>query len=201
MVAPPSERRVALASGNPHKAREWQDLLPGWDVATLDMSQAPPESGSTFSENAISKARYGALLAPPGLWVMGEDSGLEVDALGGAPGIRSARFASPGASDAENLAKLLAQLGNASERRAQFTCEVGCVSPTGDECHASGAVSGHIAGAVSGEGGFGYDPIFVPDGETRTVADLGATWKGRHSHRAQAAAQVLKLLNLWYPDD
>lgn len=199
-MTPPSERRVALASGNPHKVREWRDLLPGWDVSTLDMSGAPPESGSTFLENAISKARYGALHVSPAIWVIGEDSGLEVDALGGAPGIRSARFAGTGASDAENVAELLRQLGDASGRRARFTCEVGCVSPTGDERRASGSVSGHIARAVAGAGGFGYDPVFVPDGETRTVAELGAAWKQRHSHRAQAAAQVLELLNLEDPD-
>lgn len=186
--------RLALASSNAHKAREWEALLPGWHVQTLDMSGAPAESAETFAENALGKALYGTGLAPAGAWVLGEDSGLVVDALDGAPGVRSARYAGVGATDADNVVRLLASLENTTERRAHFECSVACVSPSGEQFETSGVLRGRIAALARGGEGFGYDPVFVPDGESQAVAELGAEWKRRASHRALAAQNLLDWL-------
>jgi XTP/dITP diphosphohydrolase len=125
--------------------------------------------------------------------MLGEDSGLEVEGLGGAPGIRSARFAPEGT---EAVAKLLAVLdGVGGEgRRARYVCELVAISPGGEEVRATGVLAGQIAGEARGSEGFGYDPIFVPDGETRTVAELGNEWKSRNSHRARAARALLEAI-------
>ena len=110
-------------------------------------------------------------------------------ALGGAPGIRSARYAGPDATDAENLARLLRDLAGVGEagRAARYVCELVALGPGGEEVRASGTLAGRIADTPRGSSGFGYDPVFVPAGEERTVAELGDTWKARESHRAQAA--------------
>jgi XTP/dITP diphosphohydrolase len=128
--------------------------------------------------------------------MVGEDSGLEVEGLGGAPGIRSARYAGEDASDEENLLRLLEELRGVPEqgRRARYVCELLCVTPELDELRATGVLAGRIVGEPRGSGGFGYDPIFVPDGETRTVAELGDDWKREHSHRAQAARALAEHL-------
>jgi XTP/dITP diphosphohydrolase len=180
--------KLLLASGNPHKARELERALPGWSFELLRGIAFPEETGATFAENARAKAALGRAHAPDA-WVAGEDSGLEVEALGGGPGIRSARYAGDGASDADNVAKLLAELDGieAEGRRARYVCELVCRTPDGGEVTARGELSGRIAREARGSGGFGYDPVFVPDGETRTVAELGDGWKARHSHRASAA--------------
>jgi XTP/dITP diphosphohydrolase len=180
--------KLVLASGNPHKARELERALPGWTVDLLSGVEFPEETGRTFAENAHAKAELGRAHAPEA-WVAGEDSGLAVEALGGGPGIRSARYAGAGASDAENVAKVLAELRgvDGEGRRARYVCELVCLSPAGDEIAARGELSGRIALEPRGSGGFGYDPVFVPDGETQTVAELGDGWKARHSHRARAA--------------
>lgn len=203
-------RPIALASGNAGKAREWQELLSGWTVEPLDMSDAPEESGETFWENALAKARHGATIAPAGHWVLGEDSGLLVDALDGAPGIHSARYAGDVASDEDNVARLLAALGNARERTARFRCVVACIPPidsstSGGEARArhdralraEGTLEGTVAGSPAGEEGFGYDPVFVPSGERASVAELGADWKRANSHRARAARALLIQLDRW----
>ncbi len=187
-------RRIALASGNTHKAAEWQTLMSGWQVETLDMSAAPPERGLSFAENALAKARYGANLALPRSWVLGEDSGLEVDALGGAPGIRSARYAGSGASDEDNVALLLRELEGTGGRAARFQCAAACIAPGGEVLQVEGSVDGEIALAPRGRAGFGYDPVFIPSGEMQTVAELGEFWKQASSHRARAAEALLGLI-------
>jgi len=183
--------KAVLASANPNKARELRDVL-GWAIEPLD-AELPEETGSTFSQNARAKAEFGRALAPPDAWVLGEDSGLEVEALGGAPGIRSARYAGPNASDEDNVTKLLADLEGVSpeRRRARFVAELVCLAPSGEELDATGYLEGVVAAEPRGSAGFGYDPVFVPDGETRTVAELGDEWKRGHSHRAQAALALL----------
>ena len=200
---------IALASGNVHKAEEWQTLLPGWHVSTLDMSKAPAETGATFTENARVKACHGTTLAQPDWWVLGEDSGLAVDALDGAPGIRSARYAGPCASDTDNVVRLLDELAGVEDRRARFCCAAVCLSPLHTthrdrsrrrervELCVEGTLEGDIGTASLGEAGFGYDPVFVPDGESQTVAELGAAWKEANSHRASAATQLLAMLDRW----
>ena len=176
--------KTRLASSNENKARELARVLPGWEVQLLGPLEFPPEDGATFLENARAKAHFGRSFAGEDEWVLGEDSGIEVDALGGRPGIESARWAEDG------VARLLDELrGVAPERRgARYVCELVSVSADGRELHARGELSGRISeGPPRGEEGFGYDPIFVPDGETRTVAELGNEWKAEHSHRARAA--------------
>lgn len=181
--------KLSLASGNPHKARELALLLPGWELEPLDGRDMPDETGATFYENASAKAHFGRTMADPDAWVLGEDSGLEVVGLGGRPGIRSARYAGPGATDEQNLERLVEELtGVTGEgRRARYVCELVCVSPELVEFRGSGTLAGRIAAEPRGTAGFGYDPVFVPEGESRTVAQLGNEWKARHSHRARAA--------------
>ena len=183
--------RLVLASRNAHKARELAAVLPGWEVEPLGL-ELPPETGDSFLENARAKARFARSRADGGSWVAGEDSGLEVDGLGGRPGIRSARFAGEEATDEENVRRLLAELEDVAgaARRARYVCELVCVGPEGEEVAARGTLEGAIAIAPRGGGGFGYDPVFVPEGETRTVAELGDAWKAEHSHRAAAARAV-----------
>ncbi len=148
----------------------------------------PEETGSTFYENARAKARHGRDAGAPGLRVIGEDSGLEVERLGGRPGIRSARYAGPEASDEENVARLLDELAGAEgeARRARYVSELVLLSPE-TELRGTGTLEGRIAEEPRGSEGFGYDPVFVPEGEEQTVAELGDDWKREHSHRARAA--------------
>jgi XTP/dITP diphosphohydrolase len=121
-------------------------------------------------------------------WVAGEDSGIEVEALGGLPGVESARWADDG------VERLLAELHGVEDRRARYVCRLVVISPGGSEIEAGGTLEGVIASGPRGEEGFGYDPIFVPGGETRTVAELGNAWKADHSHRAQAAHALAERL-------
>jgi XTP/dITP diphosphohydrolase len=180
---------VVLASGNRHKAEELERAVSEWKVELLEDDAFPDETGATFYENARGKAVHGRAVGPPGTWILGEDSGIEVDALGGRPGIFSARYAGPGAADADNVAKLLRELaGSSGDRSARYVCELVALSPDGEELRAAGTLAGRIATEPRGFGGFGYDPAFVPEGEERTVAELGDAWKARHSHRARAAA-------------
>lgn len=173
--------KLILASRNEHKLREWREALPGWEIVPLAAADEPEEDGATFVDNARIKARHGRHAAPGEVWVAGEDAGVEVDALGGRPGVESARWA------AEPVAQLLAELQNVEERVARYVCEIVALDGTGAEVRASGTLEGTIAQEPRGSAGFGYDPIFVPLGESRTVAELGDAWKAEHSHRAQAA--------------
>jgi XTP/dITP diphosphohydrolase len=190
--------RAVFASGNPNKALELGEALPGWEIEPLG-ARLPDETGSTFYENARAKADFGRAAAPPGVWILAEDSGLEVEALAGAPGIRSARYAGPTASDAENVSMLLAALDGVAleRRRARFVAELVCLSPDGSEFRGRGSLEGAIAPEPRGSAGFGYDPVFIPAGETRTVAELGDGWKREHSHRARAARALLASLGTW----
>ncbi|HZR96811.1 MAG TPA: non-canonical purine NTP pyrophosphatase [Gaiellaceae bacterium] len=173
---------VVLASRNAHKARELEVLLPGWEIEPLEADDWPEETGETYVENALAKARFAHERS--GGWALGEDSGIEVAALGGRPGVYSARYAPEGAPA---IAKLLAELGEAAERGARYVSELVAVGPGDAVFRGTGVVEGRIAAEPRGSGGFGYDPIFVPDGETRTVGELGDEWKARNSHRARAA--------------
>jgi XTP/dITP diphosphohydrolase len=174
--------KVVLASSNPHKAEELARSLPGWEIGLLGAAEYPPEAGASYYENARAKAEFGHVLRA-GDWILGEDSGIEVSGLGGRPGIHSARWA------AEPVSALLEALqGVAGERRrARYVCELVCLSPEGSEQRGTGTLEGRIGDEPRGDEGFGYDPIFVPEGETQTVAELGNAWKAEHSHRARAA--------------
>jgi XTP/dITP diphosphohydrolase len=176
--------RARLASGNPHKLAELRCALDGWELALVDAPEFPPEPGPTYLDNARVKARHGLAHAPPGEWAIGEDSGIEVDALGGAPGILSARWATDG------VARLLDELDGVADRGARYVCVLVALSPDGREVVGEGLLEGRIVGSPRGDEGFGYDPVFVPVGETLTVAELGDGWKTAHSHRARAAAVV-----------
>ena len=173
--------KLLLASTNENKLRELRAALPGWEIALLATSVEPVEDGATFLDNARIKARHGRAHAPADAWVAGEDSGIEVVALGGRPGVESARWATDG------VARLLSELGDATDRRARYVCELVVLDPAGAEIRASGRLDGEIAHEPRGAEGFGYDPIFVPLGQSVTVAELGNAWKAEHSHRARAA--------------
>jgi XTP/dITP diphosphohydrolase len=187
--------KLVLASQNAHKARELAAVLTDWDVEPLGLAM-PDETGETFLENARSKARFGRAHADRNAWVAGEDSGIETDALGGRPGVRSARFAGVGATDEENVELLLAELANVRDqgRSARYVCELVALAPDGREVQARGTLEGRVADEPRGSGGFGYDPVFVPDGEERTVAQLGDAWKAENSHRARAARALAESL-------
>jgi XTP/dITP diphosphohydrolase len=179
-----------LASKNPGKLRELRRALGGWTIEPLDADEYPQETGETYYENARSKAEFGRSL-DPSAWVLGEDSGLEVDGLGGRPGVESARFAR-----GEHVERLLAELESVGEegRRARYVCELVAVSPEGRELRGTGVLEGRIVDEPRGTGGFGFDPIFVPDGEEQTVAELGDEWKAANSHRARAAQALRRAL-------
>ena len=188
-----SGRRIVLASGNAHKAVELARVLPGWDVQTFG-GELPEETGDTFVANALLKARHVFAATGGGDWVLADDSGIEAAALGGIPGVRSARYAGEDATDEQNLAKLLAALAGQDDRRVRYVAELVAIAPGGAELHARGELTGTLAEAPRGSGGFGYDPAFVPDGETRTVAEMAPEEKDAMSHRARAAAALLPRL-------
>jgi XTP/dITP diphosphohydrolase len=183
--------KAVLCSRNAHKARELEALLPGWTIEPLERDDYPPETGATYYDNALIKARFGREHAPADAWVLAEDSGIEVAALGGRPGVLSARYAPEGAPA---IAKLLAELGEAEDRRARYLSELVLLARHGHELRGTGILEGRIAHEPRGSEGFGYDPIFVPNGEERTVAELGDEWKAENSHRARAARALLEAL-------
>lgn len=175
-----------LASHNENKLRELVHVLVDWELTLLDADGYPPEDGDTYYDNALGKAEYGRRFAGAA-WVLGEDSGIEVAALDGRPGIYSARF---GRDDP--VGRLLAELGEADDRAARYVCELVALTPAGGEVRGTGVLTGRIAKEARGSEGFGYDPIVVPEGEERTVAELGNAWKREHSHRARAARDLLR---------
>jgi len=177
--------RARLCSRNASKLREFRAALPGWELEPLEADGYPAEDGETYYENARGKAWYGRSVGPRDVWMIGDDSGIEVAALGGRPGIETARWAEDG------VAALLEVLAGASDRRARYVCELVALSPDGKERRGTGILEGSIAVERRGEEGFGYDPVFVPHGEERTVAELGNEWKRANSHRARAAAALL----------
>lgn len=186
---------VRFASGNEHKLRELRELMPEWEIEPLG-AELPEETGATFYENALAKALFARAVADPDVSVLAEDSGLEVEGLGGRPGIRSARYAGPRAFDRDNVAKLLDELGGVTDDRrgARYVSELVLISPEGRELRGTGTLEGRISAEPRGAEGFGYDPVFVPAGEDATVAELGDAWKREHSHRAASAAALLAAL-------
>ena len=194
----PVSERVVLASANPKKAAEIAEIIGG----RIDLVPRPPdvpdvvEDADTFVGNARLKAS--ALVAATGLAALADDSGLEVDALDGAPGVLSARYAGEGGDDGRNVAKLLDALfglDDPTRRTARFRAVVVLQRPDGRELVAEGAVEGTIAPAPRGDGGFGYDPVFVPaEGDGRTFAEMDAAEKHRISHRGRALADLVRQL-------
>lgn len=170
--------------------RELRHALEGWEIEPLEADDYPPEHGETYYENARAKAEFGHA-ADPADWILGEDSGLEVEGLAGRPGVQSARFAA-----GEHVERLLAELEGieGKGRRARYVCELVAVLPEGQEVRGTGILEGRIAAAPRGSEGFGFDPVFVPDGEEQTVAELGDEWKADNSHRARAAKALRRAL-------
>jgi len=227
-----------LASGNPHKTREFQTLADGspaprpargpepacgvadpepveWElveaverasrllpleiISAAEVGGMPPvvEDAGSFVGNAGKKARALKERLPAGAWALSDDSGLCVDALGGAPGVESAYYAGPRASGAENLAKLVTVLREvpSESRAAHFTCVLVLIGPDGAEHEFEGRCDGRLLREPAGGGGFGYDPLFVPDGYDRTFAELDASIKNKLSHRGRAWAALISWLN------
>ena len=192
--------RVVLASANRGKLRELAALLSPLSLTLVPQQSlgitSVEESGGSFLDNALLKARHAARHAQ--LPALADDSGLEVDALGGAPGVRSARFAGAGASDARNLERLLEGLRTVPEgrRAARYQCVIVLVRAADDArpLIAQGSWEGRIIDTPRGTGGFGYDPVFVPAGEERTAAELDAAAKNAVSHRGQALAALVAML-------
>ena len=182
---------AVLCSRNENKARELEALLPGWSIRALDVEEFPPETGAAYYDNALGKARFGREVGDTGAWMFGEDSGIEVEGLGGGPGVTSARSAA-----GDEVGWLLRELRDVigEGRRARYVSELVALSPDGRELRGTGTLSGRIAEAPRGAEGFGFDPIFVPEGEEQTVAELGNRWKTENSHRARAARALLEAL-------
>jgi XTP/dITP diphosphohydrolase len=192
--------RVVLASGNPGKLRELTALLAPLSLSLVPQAElgiaAVPETGETFLANALLKVRHAAEHAR--LPALADDSGLEVEALGGRPGVRSARYAHPGASDAENLERLLEELRGVPPpgRRARYRCVIVLARAADDPqpLIARGSWEGRIGSAPRGSGGFGYDPVFVPEGSERTAAELDPAEKNAVSHRGRALRELVAML-------
>jgi XTP/dITP diphosphohydrolase len=193
--------RVVLASGNAGKLRELGELLAPFEFELVSQGslgiETPPETGHTFAQNALLKARYAAAAASAP--ALADDSGIEVDALDGRPGIYSARFGGEGASDAENLSKLLEEMRDVPppSRTARYQCVIAFVLAADDTqpILATGVWEGSLISAPRGLGGFGYDPIFVPHGLDRTAAELDPREKNSLSHRGQALRALVEQLH------
>jgi len=191
-----------IGTTNKGKISEFKLLLeknlPDWQIKTLtDLPTytQPPENGKTFLENARIKAKSLRAMRP-NVWCFAEDSGLEVEELGNLPGIHSARYAGPRAQDSENIAKLLKmmQIKPCPTRKARFLCTMVAYDPQGAEHILTGELQGTIAKAPLGQLGFGYDPVFIPNSETKTLAELGPGFKSLNSHRAKATLQLIEFL-------
>jgi XTP/dITP diphosphohydrolase len=186
--------RLVLATRNEHKLREFRTLLVPHEVVPLPADvELPPETGDTFEANALEKAR--AASRATGLVAVADDSGIEAAALGGRPGVRSARYAGENASDEENLAKLLAEVPD-TDRRVAYVCALAYVTPGGDEHVFTERCEGQLTHDPRGDGGFGYDPAFVPAArdDERTMAELSVAEKDAISHRGLAARAFLDWL-------
>lgn len=191
--------RVLIATHNEGKKREYAELLADTgaelvSLADVGIEQSIPEEGETYAENAVLKARGYAALS--GMLTLADDSGIEVDALGGGPGVHTARYAGEGASDADRNALLLRSVAGVPEeaRTARFRCVIALAWPSGRTEVVEGVVKGRIAPEPRGEHGFGYDPIFYVPAYGRTMAELPEEVKNRISHRARAAAAAAQVL-------
>lgn len=183
--------KIYVATHNAHKLREIGEILPGFEIAAEDPDVE--ETEDSFEGNALIKVRAIAALHQ-GSWCMADDSGLEVDALGGAPGVRSARYAGEPSNTPANNALLLRNLEGVEDRTARFVCAIALVDPTGNEHVVRGVCPGRISTEASGTAGFGYDPLFVPDGHEKSFADLGDVEKNKISHRGRALAAVKAIM-------
>ena len=192
--------KLVVGTNNAGKIRELNELLTDLPVEIFGLSRFEnvsdvEETGATFAENAILKANSYALQT--GFWALSDDSGLEVEALGGAPGVFSARYAGENAGDKERIAKLLDELAgtNDESRRARFVCAMAIADEKGEiKFLAEGICEGRIARRPHGANGFGYDPIFVPDGYEQTFGELSSTAKAEISHRARAIEKIIRFL-------
>jgi XTP/dITP diphosphohydrolase len=192
--------RLVLATANAGKARELVRLLDDLGYVLLSLAdlpevRLPPEGQTSYADNALGKARAAA--AATATIALGDDSGLEVDALDGRPGVASARHGGPGLSDAERTTCLLAELAAVARRTARFRCVIALVAPWGEEALVEGVVEGVLTRAPRGSGGFGYDPIFLVPALGRTFGELSIAEKEQLSHRARAVAAARPLLARW----
>ncbi len=184
--------KLFVATHNQHKLREIGQILPGFEIVADD-PEGVEENAPDFIGNALIKMR--AIAARHvGEWCMADDSGLEVVALGGAPGVRSARYAGEPSNTPNNNALLLKNLTGVADRRANFTCAIALVDPEGVEHTVVGKCFGRIAECPSGAEGFGYDPLFIPDGYEKSFAELTAEEKNAISHRGRALAEAVKVV-------
>jgi len=191
--------KLWVASFNDHKIKEFRSLLPKdfkgelFSAKDLDFYSAPEETGATFLENATLKAKAMRPLVPSEEWLISEDSGIEVEALNGLPGIHSARYAGAKASDLMNNDKLIKMLNfkGSTSRKARYFCQIVSISPTGEVKNFEGECKGEIALKPSGTKGFGYDPLFIPEGYDVSMADLSLKEKNSISHRKKAFTQFL----------
>jgi len=194
---------MVVATANPAKGREFRSLLQGlgYDIRTLEEYpgvRLPLEGAASYADNASAKARTAARAT--GLVALGDDSGLEVDALAGRPGVASARYGGPGLADAERVQRLLAELAGAPTRTARFRSVLALVAPWGAEALVEGVVEGVLTEAPRGGGGFGFDPIFLVPEVGRTFAELADGDKHRLSHRGRAVAHARPILQAWVPE-
>jgi XTP/dITP diphosphohydrolase len=192
--------RLILATANPGKVRELIPMLDGLGYAVRSLGDVgdvalPPEGETSYRDNALGKARAAA--ARTGAVALGDDSGLEVDALGGGPGVASARYGGPGLTDAERVTRLLEALESAPGRAARFRCVLALVAPWGEEAVVEGLVEGLLTDRPRGPRGFGYDPIFLVPSLGRTFGELSDTEKDRLSHRGRAVAAARPILARW----
>lgn len=191
--------KVVFATNNAHKLSEVKAVLgDGYELVTLKevgITEDIPETGDTLDENASLKARY--VYERTGLDCFADDTGLEVEALGGAPGVRSARYATDGHDFAANNRKLLKELDGVTNREARFRTVISLIA-SGEEIQVEGVVNGVIALSESGSEGFGYDPLFIPEGKSVTFAEMSADEKNSISHRGRAVAELVKVLHKVY---
>jgi XTP/dITP diphosphohydrolase len=194
--------RLVVATANSAKATELGALLDGLGYEIVGIREypavrLPPESATSYRDNALAKARVVADMT--GALAVGDDSGLEVEALGGRPGVTSARYGGAKLSDRGRMARLLDEMAGIRSRPARFRCVLALVAPWGEEAIVEGVVEGLLAESPRGEGGFGYDPIFVVSSLGRTLAELSPSAKHGVSHRGQAAARARPILAGWLP--
>ena len=185
--------KIVVATNNQNKIREIREMFSSLGFEVISQSEEGididvEETGDTFAKNALIKARAAAMLTDN--YVLADDSGLCVEALSGKPGVMSARYAGPGATDADKIKKLLKELGDETDRRAKFVSAMAFIFPNGDELMTQGEVSGAILHEPRGENGFGYDPVFFSDDLGKTFAEASAEEKNSVSHRGRALAAL-----------